>query len=101
MFCNGGIFVGSLGTLSVVATTVSVGVILSGLGGKAPLCGLAFLGGLGYLADGLLQLPRIIFLDAGSGAAYPVSRTGVITLLMQLPLAVSLMARRAHYPLMP
>mmetsp|Transcript_18294 Transcript_18294/g.42714 ORF Transcript_18294/g.42714 Transcript_18294/m.42714 type:complete len:770 (+) Transcript_18294:85-2394(+) len=100
MFCDGGIFVGSIGTLSVMATTASVGVVLGGLGGEGPLSMLACVGGLGYLADGLAQLPRILLLDAG-GAEYPVSRTGVITLLLQLPMAASLMARCCCHPPMP
>mmetsp|Transcript_32561 Transcript_32561/g.59513 ORF Transcript_32561/g.59513 Transcript_32561/m.59513 type:complete len:786 (+) Transcript_32561:78-2435(+) len=112
MFRDGGIFIGAIGTLSIVATGASVGVILGGCGGEGPLRGLSFISGLGYLADALSQLPRIVLLEDGTKAllehevglaapVYPASRTGLITLLLQLPAAVSMVVQNPVYPPMP
>ncbi|CAJ1389900.1 unnamed protein product [Effrenium voratum] len=76
---SGGIFYGLMGTLTTLLTGVSLGACL----GKNALS-VARLAAAAYLFDAAGQLVKIV---DPSSCTYPGSRTGLLTLFVQLPLA--------------
>lgn len=80
-FANGGIFRGLMGTGSMILVVASLGVLTrSETLGR----GLSSL----YLLDSMLQICQFLF-PFGEPWAYPASRTGLLTLMLQLPLSAA------------
>jgi len=108
MFRDGGIVVGIIGTVSVAASAASLAALCRC--SEAPLRLGGLVSGLGYMADALSQLPKILlpFAPAAAAvseveamAAYPTSRTGLVTLMLQMPMAACFIASNPMYPPMP
>lgn len=92
---DGGLLYGLLSTISTVLIASSIGVLLHGPEWLGRLVAMAF------AADGLAQLPIIIWPAVGEAWRYPVSHTGMLVTTLQLryglPIAMGIKSHPDEY----